>query len=140
MQKQIWYWHIHHDTLIEQSNNIKERIDYIKANKPKNEIKIRLRLLKRAYGIEPIWQDYAKIVNQAKQDYDKIVNPSKQDHEKIVNQAWQDFDKIVNQSRQDFDKIVNQAKQDYDKIVDKLHKGQCKNCSWNGQTIFKVVD
>ncbi len=40
--------HRHHDVLAEKSDNMQERIDYIKAHKPANEVATRLRLLKKA--------------------------------------------------------------------------------------------
>ena len=45
MTKPTLYWHIHHEILIEETTNIQERIDYIKANKPKKEIPLRLKLM-----------------------------------------------------------------------------------------------
>ena len=42
-----YYWHAHHDILCESLiEPIQNRIDYIKANKPKHEVETRLRLLK----------------------------------------------------------------------------------------------
>ena len=42
------YWHIHHDILVENlTEPIKNRIDFIKKNKPNDEIKLRLKLLKK---------------------------------------------------------------------------------------------
>jgi hypothetical protein len=40
------FWHIHHDVLCEWTNNIQERIAYIRKEKPANEIKTRLKLMK----------------------------------------------------------------------------------------------
>ena len=41
-------WHIHHDQLVENlTEPLKNRIDYIKKEKPKDEIKLRLKLLKK---------------------------------------------------------------------------------------------
>ena len=37
-----WFGLLHHDTLAETSHNVNERVDYIKRNKPKREISIRL--------------------------------------------------------------------------------------------------
>src|SRR3990167_2603822 len=48
------YWHIHHkDFLLEWSDDIQERIDFIQAEKPKHEVEIRLRLLKPVQGALP---------------------------------------------------------------------------------------
>ena len=46
MENSGYFWHVHHDALLEYSENIKERIEYIKENKPREEVEIRLRLLK----------------------------------------------------------------------------------------------
>ena len=34
-----FYWHIHHEILIEETFNIQERIDYIKEGKPEDAIR-----------------------------------------------------------------------------------------------------
>lgn len=42
------YWHIHHDQLVENlTEPLKNRIDYIKKEKSKDEIKLRLKLFKK---------------------------------------------------------------------------------------------
>ena len=47
MKKTKFYWHIHHDQLLEPlTEPLKNRIKFIKKNKPKHEIKLRLKLLK----------------------------------------------------------------------------------------------
>jgi hypothetical protein len=53
MKKKGWFWHVHHDTLIEWSEDIDERIEYIKNHKPPNEIPLRLKLLKPVKGKIP---------------------------------------------------------------------------------------
>jgi len=74
----IW-WHVHHNKLWEPlTEPIRNRINHIKNNKPKEEIELRLRLLKPVLGEFP------------KDD-----------------EGWE-----------------------------KLHQIECKNCPWNGKTIF----
>ncbi len=49
----IW-WHVHHEELYEQlTEPIRNRINYIKKDKPKNEIELRLKLLKPVLGELP---------------------------------------------------------------------------------------
>ena len=46
-----WAWHVHHETLAERlTEPIKNRIAYIKSDKPAHEIDTRLRLLKPMVG------------------------------------------------------------------------------------------
>ncbi len=75
-----FYWHIHHKILVENlTEPLKNRIKYIKENKIKEEIKLRLKLLKKVK---------AKKLPTTKEGWEK------------------------------------------------LHKKECPNCSWNGNTIF----
>ena len=54
MKKLLWCWHIHDTTLLEPlTEPLKNRIEYIKKNKPKDEIPLRLKLLKRVKGKLP---------------------------------------------------------------------------------------
>jgi hypothetical protein len=77
-QTDFW-WHIHHEQLYEYlTEPIRARINYIKENKPKDEIELRLKLLKPVLGKIP-----------------------------TTEKGWE-----------------------------RLHKKECKNCPWNGQTIF----
>jgi hypothetical protein len=56
------FWHCHHDRLCEYVWDYQERVDYIKNNKPKNEIETRLKLFKKIKGKLPKkWEEaYAK--------------------------------------------------------------------------------
>ena len=47
------YWHVHHDTLLEWCWSAKERREYIRRNKPEDEIAIRLKLMKPVKGKLP---------------------------------------------------------------------------------------
>lgn len=46
-KKSGMYWHCHHDKLCEYVWDEQERINFIKKNKPENEIETRLRLFKK---------------------------------------------------------------------------------------------
>ena len=62
------FWHIHHEVLLEWSDDIQERIDYIKAHKHPHEAETRLRLLKPLHGALPPKLDKARAADLA---YDK---------------------------------------------------------------------
>ena len=54
MKKVIFTWHVHHDVLVEPLlESIQNRIKYIKEFKPKDEIELRLRLLRVVKGELP---------------------------------------------------------------------------------------
>jgi len=55
-----WMWHVHHEVLCEPlTEPLANRIAYIKANKPKNEIETRLRWLTPVRGKVPTALDKA---------------------------------------------------------------------------------
>lgn len=49
-----FWWHVHHQELVEQlTEPVRARINYIKKGKPKDEIELRLKLLKPVLGDIP---------------------------------------------------------------------------------------
>ena len=117
-------FHCHHDTLLEWVTNYDERVKYIKASKPKNEMKLRLKLFKMIpvdrlpTELVKAWGDYYK----AEGDYRKIWGIFYKDKaKKVRNKAWEVY--------------VKTRKACYPELQ-KLHRELCPNCPWDGQTIF----
>lgn len=113
-----YYWHVHHDKLIEQlTEPIKNRIEYIKNHKPKNEIETRLRLLKNATGIKSAWKKYEEILQSAWKKYKETKQQALEKYEETKQQAWKKSG------------------------LEKLHKQQCGCKEWNGkELVFARVD
>ena len=147
MEKEIWYWHIHHDVLVGKLlEPITNRIEYIKSNKPKNEIETRLRLMKPASGVAPAleqykkiqaqaWEQYEKIKTQAWEQYKKIKTQAWEQYEKIQTQAWEQYEKIQAPALEQYKKIQAQAWEQYKKVIEKLHEKQCGCKEWNDKEI-----
>ena len=124
-----FYWHIHHDKLLEPANEpIENRIAYIKGFKPADEQETRLRLLKRVAGELPkavlaAWAAY----NEARAAFDKawvaFVRAGA-----AYSRAWAAYDKAG--------AAYNEALQDSRVETEALHAQECPDCSWNGRTIF----
>ena len=144
------YWHIHHkDFLLEWSDDIQERIDFIQAEKPKHEVEIRLRLLKPVQGALPpklvkagdargkaedanakAWDAYVKARDayvkagdardKAKAAYDKA--------KAAYDKDWDAFGKDWDAYRKAYDKYLPQ--------IEALHALECPDCPWDGFTIF----
>jgi hypothetical protein len=51
--KSGWYWHLHHDRLIEWTDDIDERWDYVVREKSEEELPIRLHLMAPVRGQLP---------------------------------------------------------------------------------------
>jgi len=122
MKKLKWYFHVHHDILLEPLiRPLKDRIDYIKEYKPKNEIKLRLKLLKPVKG---------KLPNEVVKTGETYIEAAKVyvQADKFCDKAWEDCDKTW--------KVYKKTLKKYSKEINKLHKQECPNCPWNGKTIF----
>ena len=68
-------WHVHHDLLVEPLiEPLKNRIAYIKDNKPEDEIATRLRLLKPVVGGLPTAvAEAGKAYREARKAFDEVV-------------------------------------------------------------------
>ena len=91
--KPTLYWHIHHEILLEETTDIQERIDYIRANKPEKEIPLRLKLMTKVQHPEKLptrfrkaWEAYYK----ASKAYDKAMEAYYQQIEKLHKEEHPD--------------------------------------------------
>ena len=136
--KTKFYWHIHHDVLLEPlTQPLKNRIKFIKENKPKDEIELRLKLLKPVKGKLPdevikaweisnkVWEAYYKTWEASDKSWEASVKAWE-----VYAKAWETRD----EARRAYDKILKK----YSKEINELHEKECPNCPWDSkqQTIF----
>jgi len=69
------FWHVHHDKLCEWCYDYQERADFIKNEKPKNEIEIRLNLFKKVKGKLP--KEFIEACKKWVEAYKKWVEADK---------------------------------------------------------------
>ena len=124
MTKPTLYWHIHHEILLEETTDIQERIDYIRANKPEKEIPLRLKLMTPVLHPEKLpskaWEAYCK----AREACDKA--------REVYIKAREAYDKAREAYIKTSKACVPQ--------IEKLHKEEHSDCPWNGKTIFSEVE
>ena len=117
------YWHIHHGELLEWNTEpIKNRREYIKAEKPIHERALRLRLLKPVKGKLPAaigkaWAAYCK----AQEDYCWRKSAPR------IESRY-----LYQESRRAHNKVLYHHK----KEIEALHAKECPDCPWDGKTIF----
>ena len=109
-----FYWHVHHDKLLEWCYDRDERIEYIRKDKPKHEIKLRLKMFKPVRGKLP-----AEVV-KARESHDK-AKEAYYKAEKAYDKAWEAYGKSIEKHK---------------KAIERLHEKECTNCPWDGRTIF----
>ena len=137
--KITYYWHIHHDTLCEGTTDIKERMAYIKDNKPPNEIPLRLKLMQKVKSPSKLpreWKEaYQKWV-EAYQKWEEACQKWVEAYQKR-EEAYQKWEEAV-QKRWEAEQDRWEAEQKYEPEIEALHKIEHPNCPWNGESIFEV--
>ena len=121
------YWHIHHDRLLEFSDNIQKRIDYIKDKKPIEEIKRRLHLLKPIQGKLP----EAIIKAGAARDKAWAVYSTKASRGR-AGIAYAKAGMAYDVTSISYNKTLTK----HAAKIDALHRKECPDCPWDGTTIF----
>ena len=135
------YWHIHHDTLLEKTSNIQERIDYIKAEKAEAEIPLRLKLMTPVLHPEKLparFRKASEAYHKAREAYNKTEEAYYKAAE-ALDKAEEAYDK----AREAYHKAwgdYHKARKDCNTEIEKLHREEHPDCPWNGKTIFSKVD
>jgi len=146
------FWHCHHNSLCEYVYDYQERVDYIKENKPKREIKIRLRLFKKVKGNLPKeFVETSKKYNEARKKYNEAWNKLNKARKKYYevgkklmtrkkcDELDKKCDKAFEKCYEAFEKC-DEVWNEYKPQIKKLHKKECGCKEWNskkGKLVFR---
>ena len=158
--KKGFYWHVHHNILLEWCYGYDERVTVIKQTKPVNEQETRLKLLQPVKGKLPddlvkageahdkAWEAHDKAGEahdkagearaKAWEAYDKAWEAYAKAGEAYVK-AWEAYDKAweaYDKAWEAYDKILTKHKS----FIEKLHKKECGCQEWNGKEIVFPKD
>lgn len=154
--KPRWYWHVHHQVLAETSANIQERIDAIKNFKPENEQATRLRLMKPVKGIVKMsakanarYKRLERQLDDAEKHLKTVKSVPASLNAKLLaaKKLLRSLESKARKIRQDRYRAQNKisalryqmkafkTRPDM-KALEALHKKECKDCPWDGKTIF----
>ena len=126
-------WHVHHDILIEPlTEPIESRREYIRMHKPLSGQPLRLRLLKPVVGKLPdallkagaVYDKAGAVYGKARAVYDK------------AKVAYGKADVVYGKASVAYDK----AWADTAPEIEALHRQECPDCPWDGNTIFTRQD
>ena len=128
MNKVGFYWHVHHDVLVEWCWDYDERVAYIKAHKPIVEQKLRLRLFQPVKGELPVAFVKAgearikarEVSDKAREACVKARDASVK-AEEAWGKAWEAHNTAGEACRED---------------ILALHDQECPGCPWDGETIL----
>jgi hypothetical protein len=135
-----YYWHIHHGILFEEATEpIKNRIAYIKSDKPECEVALRLRLLKPVKDqkrLIAILTAYKKAVATALEAYRKATALAWEAYKKAVAPALEAYEKVEDSASEAYRKATALASAKRDRAINALHSKECPDCPWDGEMIF----
>ena len=163
MQISGFFWHIHHEVLLEWSNDIRERIAYIKDFKPVDQVEIRLRLMQPVKGELPtavveahkVFDEAEKAYNEAQRAYYEAIKVHVEAGKayaaaKVCNNKALEANNEAFKAYYEALKAYNEAAKAYNEAwdvhaealianaaaIEKLHRKECLDCPWDGKTIF----
>ena len=132
MESPQMYWHIHHDRLAEFAlGPVEERIAWIKSDKPVDEIETRLRLIRPVQRkmSGPAFKAYLVYIHSVMVRAEaKINRDTTPNGQRLFSKAHKACNRALDKFR-----IYEGA---FNKELEILHKLECPNCPWNGETIF----
>ena len=154
--KQGFFWHVHHEKLMEWCHSYDERAEYIRTEKSSDEQETRLRLFQPVKGNLPEEVIKAgRARDKASRAYDEAYRANdeayraRDEARRTYDKAWLTYYKArraYNEADRAYDEawqVRNEARQAYDEAVSRnmsaieaLHAEECPNCPWNGHTIF----
>ena len=118
----VAYWHIiHHDVLMEWTDDIEERIAYVKRHKPAHEVETRLRLMQPVRGALP---DAVVEARRASVEARRASDEAR----RASDEAWQAYDEAW--------RAYDEAWRAHMPEIEALHAIECPDCPWDGKTIF----
>lgn len=134
-RKTGFYWHCHHDLLLEWCYDYDERVEYINSEKSVNERPTRLRLFQPVKGKLPADLMAAGIAygkacearNKAEEDYYKAGID-------FVCNMREAFNKASEAWRLTWGTCQNLIRQHYP-LIEALHAKECGCKEWNGKEI-----
>lgn len=127
-----FYWHVHHKRLVEWCYDYYERVRHIRTQKDSRERPLRLRLLRPVQNMPKSILRAHRALIRADQAHDRANDRfwriSSPQRERALDRAKERLSKA--------EKVFELAFNVDKRVIERLHKNQCPNCPWDGDTIF----
>ena len=128
----------HQGPVIEASENVKERLDYIVTEKPQSERLLRLRNI--AILTPEVEQAYLAIEKPAMEAYKAVQKPALEAYDAIQKPAWEAYKAIEKPAKEAYEAVQKPAREAYKAIEKpaalKALKAVRPDNTWNGADIF----
>ena len=138
MQQTGFFWHVHHDELLEWCFGYDERFLFIKHEKAEVEQEPRLRLFQPVKGVLP------EAVLKTRVAYMEAKNTKDVARDAYIiarNTCGKEVDALnettaaLNEARVVYIKTLSEHRSE----IEALHKAECPDCPWDGHTIFPAA-
>ena len=155
MQQPGFCWHVHHRLLLEKCYDYDGRAEYIRTDKSSHEQELRLRLFQPVSGQLPqevveagkVYGEAEKVLNEAGKACDeawkKVSGGALKAYDYIEAreayfETWTAYLETVpphGEALKAFEKALFNHKDE----VEALHTEECRDCPWDGKTIFSAA-
>ncbi len=121
--KEGFYWHVHHDFLVEWCYNYDERVEFISTFKRRSERATRLRLMQPVKGEVP--EEVIKVAPVYAKAYEAYADA---EEPMACRQAWHIWDKLG--------RVYDEALAAHAVVLEALHTQECGCSEWNGKRLM----
>ncbi len=138
-----FYWHVHHEKLLEYCYSYAERAEYIRLFKAFAERALRFRLFQPVKSKLPqdlvrarlAWAKAKEAAHKADQAYAEArrAHGIGDEARRAWDKAWRAGSEAV-EAHHDY----NDALAKNMPTIEALHKQECPDCPWDGKTIFPI--
>jgi uncharacterized protein with PIN domain len=129
-----WFTLLHHAAEpYEYSDDVIERITYIKENKPQNEVAIRLRhIVYVSADRPPLLAEYGRVTTQAWAEYGRVTTQAWAEYGRVKAQAWAEYGRVTTPALAEYQRIKAPALAEYQRVNDQAwaEYGRVKAPAW----------
>ena len=126
--KSGWYWFLHHDEKLEYTHDIDERWDFVCANKPYEELSVRLVAMRPVVGMFP--QELTAALDKYKAAGDKYE--AALDKYFAARDKYKAAEDKYNTARDKY----KAARAKYQPEIDTLFAAECADAPWDGESLI----
>lgn len=134
---------LHHEgPIVEWSDDVEERLAYIKSAKPAHEQAVRLRHIvrvpeERCPALYEAWAQYRAVQQPAWAQYRAVEQPAMAQYRAAERPAWAQYEAVDRQAWAQYEAIQQAILNDPATLA--LVRELVPDCRWDGETIFPHI-
>ena len=119
---------LHHEKLFEESHNVMERVAYVKRDKPKREVWIRLHNM---MYLDPALCPAINVTAPAEAEYQRVRAQAEAEYQRVRAPAYAECQRVTAQAYAEYQRVGAPAEAELLAYI----KTEMLDCAWNGQTL-----